>query len=68
MTDQEFSVTKKIGRPKGRSKPETTVLRLEVDAVRMLDDLISKWPDNETRPSRSELIRIIVSDWLKSNS
>lgn len=68
MIAQENSVQKKRGRPRGRIKPETVPVRLEADAVRLIDDLIAGWPDKDMTLTRSDVIRYIVAGWIKANS
>lgn len=58
MTKQDFSVTKKRGRPQGRVKPPTSVLRLPDDLLEKIDAWIAAQPD--PKPSRPEAVRTLV--------
>lgn len=58
MVRQHATVVKKIGRPPGRSRPDSHPVRVPVDVLRQLDDWISAQP--EPRPSRPEAVRRIL--------
>ena len=62
MATQEFSVTKKVGRPRGRKRPETATVRVPVETLHQVDAWIAAQP--EPRPSRPEAIRLALKDWL----
>ena len=62
MRAQEFSVTKKIGRPPGRTAPETATVRVPVEILHAFDAWIAAQP--EPRPSRPEAIRLALKDRL----
>lgn len=55
--------TKKRGRPPGQAFPVSIPVRFAEDQVAGIDAAASAEPD---KPSRSELIRRIVMEWLKA--
>lgn len=60
MSEQELTVTKKRGRPKGTgTKPPTTVVRLPVATVELVDRWIVLQP--EPKPSRTEAIEMLIA-------
>lgn len=59
---QGFFVAKKIGRPPGRTRPETQTIRVPMETITLVDAWISEQP--EPRPSRPEAMRVIVADWM----
>lgn len=64
MSGQDYGLQKtKRGRPVGRSVGKPIALRLDPNAEAALDVAAAAEPD---QPSRSELIRRIVSEWLKT--
>jgi len=62
MPTQDIRETKKMGRPPGRRKPETALIRVQVETLSALDAWIAAQP--EPRPSRPEAIRLALKDWL----
>ena len=65
MPTQDIRETKKMGRPPGRRKPETALIRVQVETLSALDAWIAAQP--EPRPSRPEAMRVIVADWMTSH-
>lgn len=64
MSGQDIGLQKKgRGRPAGRNMAKPIAVRLENEADAALDAAAAAEPD---KPSRSELIRRIVTDWLKA--
>lgn len=55
-------MTKKLGRPPGRTKPETATVRIPVEVLRAFDAWIAQQPD--PKPPRPEAIRMALKDWL----
>lgn len=60
-------------KPKKRGRPATgrdplIGFRAPPEMSASLDKVIADWADADTRPSRSELIRMIVTQWLKDNT
>ena len=66
MAEQDFSVTKKIGRPKGRTRPETRPIRIPVELFEALDAWIAEQP--EPLPTRPEAVRHILQKALARTS
>jgi hypothetical protein len=63
MTQSIGDIQKKRGRPKTGRTP-VSGFRLGRDLIATLDAWIAAQPD--PKPSRSEAIRIALSEWLKS--
>lgn len=64
MRSQEFSVTRNMGRPRGRTRPETATVRVPVELLQAFDAWISAQP--EPQPFRSEVIRRALADHLRA--
>jgi len=62
MAAQDFSAQKRIGRPPGRTRPETAPIRIPLQILVAVDTWIAAQP--EPRPSRPEAIRLALKDWL----
>lgn len=64
MAAQDFSAQKKLGRPPGRTRPETAPIRIPVDLLGAVD----AWAADQTDPppSRPEAVRRALAEHLRA--
>ncbi len=62
MAQDLFITKKRIGRPPGKTKPQTKPVQVPIETIASLDAWIATQP--EPRPSRPEAIRRLLAEAL----
>jgi hypothetical protein len=66
MAQDLFITKKRIGRPPGKTKPQTKPVQVPIESIAALDAWIAAQP--EPRPSRPEAIRRLLDEALAKSA